>query len=82
MLSVHPRQEMNNLSNLYRGHSSRNRPNRQSTTNVVFLRRPPVADPVRAFKALTHRLVMEQHRAGTLNPAVVEALLVGVGLDP
>ena len=35
-----------------------------------------------AFEALTHQIVMKQHREGTLDPAVVEALLVGVGLHP
>ena len=35
-----------------------------------------------AFEALTHQIVMTQHREGTLEPAVVEALLVGVGLHP
>jgi hypothetical protein len=32
------------------------------------------------FDQLTANLVMAQHRAGTLDPAIVEALLVGVGL--
>jgi hypothetical protein len=59
----------------------RNRRN-YTASNIVLLRRPPIADPARAFQALTHQLVISQHRAGTLAPAVVEALLVGVGLEP
>ena len=35
-----------------------------------------------AFEALTHQIVMKQHREGTLDPAVVEYLLAGVGLNP
>jgi hypothetical protein len=34
------------------------------------------------FDKLTAALVMKRHRAGTLDPAVVEALLAGVGLHP
>jgi hypothetical protein len=33
-----------------------------------------------AFEALTAQIVMKQHREGTLEPAVVEALLQGMGL--
>ena len=69
------------MENLYRGRQSRNRSNRKSLTNVVFLRRPPVTDPVRAFDSLTAQIVMKQHRDGTLNPGVLEALLLGVGLE-
>jgi hypothetical protein len=32
------------------------------------------------FDQLTAKLVMAKHRAGTLDPGVVEALLLGVGL--
>jgi hypothetical protein len=35
-----------------------------------------------AFEALTHQIVMKQHREGMLDPAVVEYLLAGVGLNP
>ena len=34
------------------------------------------------FDRLTAELVMKQHRDGTLNPGVLEALLLGVGLEP
>jgi len=52
--------------------------------NVVALRprpapRPRAADP---WQRLTHSLIMAQHRAGTLNPAVVEYMLAGIGLEP
>jgi hypothetical protein len=48
-------------------------------SNVIPLRPrvPIVGDP---FKALTRALILQQHRAGTLQPAVLEALLTGVGL--
>lgn len=69
------------MTNLYRGHQTRNRRKRQST-NVIYLRPAPVKDLVRPFDALTAQIVLQQHRAGTLNPAVVEALLAGVGLKP
>jgi hypothetical protein len=84
MLSVQPprKRKSNNMISLYRGNNSRNRPNRANATNVVFLRRPIAADPARAFQALTAQMVLQQHRDGTLNPAVVEALLAGVGLKP
>lgn len=36
--------------------------------------------PASAFDQLTDRLVIEQAKAGTLNPAIVEALLVAVRL--
>jgi hypothetical protein len=61
---------------------SRNRLDRQvsleSGGNVVRLQ----PDTTEAFQTLTARVVMAQHRAGTLDPAVVEALLAGVGLRP
>lgn len=59
----------------------RNRP-KYTATNVVYLRQPQTTDPVRAFRALTHGLVMKQLKAGTLAPGVVEALLVGAGIEP
>ena len=34
------------------------------------------------FDRLTAELVMKQYRDGTLNPVVLEALLLGVGLEP
>jgi hypothetical protein len=37
-------------------------------------------DTAEAFDVLTTRLVMAQTSAGTLNPGVVEALLLGCGL--
>jgi len=52
----------------------------KTNNNVVPLR--PNDKVVRLFDQLTARLVMAQHRAGTLNPAILEALLVGAGLDP
>jgi hypothetical protein len=66
---------------------SRNRLGRQinheeSNGNVIRLRRNPEPDAAEAFRILTARLVMAQHEAGTLNPAVVEALLAGVELRP
>ncbi len=62
-------------------------------TNVVPIRagivtRQPARDaqafanPDRGLEALTYKLVMAQHRAGTLNPAVVEYMLAGIGLEP
>jgi hypothetical protein len=59
----------------------RNWPN-YAAPNVVYLRRLPATDPARAFCALTHGLVMKQFKAGTLAPGVVEALLVGAGIEP
>lgn len=66
---------------------TRNRLGRQlnhqaGSGNVVRLRHPPPPDSAEAFQALTHKLVMAQHEAGTLNPGVVQALLLGVGLRP
>jgi hypothetical protein len=55
---------------------------RTSADNVVRLRRTPSLDSAEAFKALTAKMVMAQHQAGTLHPGVVEALLVGVRLRP
>ncbi len=52
----------------------------RNTTNVVNLRPTPAVHAENAFNTLTARLVLAQHRAGTLSPAVVKALLLGVGL--
>jgi hypothetical protein len=46
--------------------------------NVVAF--PGSSKPVDPFGQLTARLIIAQYRAGTLDPAVVEALLLGVGL--
>ncbi len=40
------------------------------------------ADSTAPRRALTHALVMDQHRRGVLAPGVVEALLIGAGVDP
>ena len=59
---------------------SRNNP------NVVYLQRyfqrEITPDPARAFQALTHALVMKRSQEGTLDPAVVAALLQAVGVHP
>jgi hypothetical protein len=39
-------------------------------------------DSASPWHALTHALVMDRARKGTLDPAVVEALLIGVGVEP
>jgi len=39
---------------------------------------PVSSKPISPFDQLTDQLVMEQAKAGTLNPAVVEALLAAV----
>lgn len=39
---------------------------------------PHASKPISPFDQLTDHLVMEQAKAGTLNPAVVEALLAAV----
>jgi hypothetical protein len=51
----------------------------QNRTNVVVLRRPQVTDSVRAFNALTHRLVLEQYCAGTLLEPVLSRPAGGRG---
>ena len=55
--------------------------NRGSAKVIPFCPRP---DSAAEFDRLTVRLVMAKYRAGTLPAAVIEALLVGVGLgyDP
>ena len=42
----------------------------------------PRRDAVSAIDKLTARLIMQRHAAGTLDPAVVAALLLAVGLQP
>lgn len=49
-------------------------------SNVITLRRKPIKNPERVWKSLTWDLVLDQHRRGVLNPAVLEYLMVGVGL--
>ena len=58
------------------GEASRHGGDYDSSNNSAM---NPAVSP---FGQLTARLVMAQHRAGTLNPAVVEALLISVGLEP
>ena len=36
----------------------------------------------RAYQRLTHALVMDKARRGELDPAIVEALLIGAGVAP
>jgi hypothetical protein len=62
--------------------TSNNNASPRDRTNVVPLRRSPTNESGSAFNALTHRLVLERYRAGTLPENVIQALLVGVGLDP
>ena len=66
----------------HRGHDSRNRPSRQTSSNVVFLCPRPAADPARAYQTLTHAVFMKQYRDGTLNPAVLDYMLAGIGIWP
>jgi hypothetical protein len=66
---------------------SRNRLERQlshqcGAGNVVQLRRAASVDAAKAFNALTFELVMSRVRAGTLEPGVAQALLLGVGIEP
>ena len=52
-----------------------------NSSNVIPFRRPGVdPDPHQAWQHLTKSMVMEKHRRGELDPAIVEALLQGVGL--
>lgn len=55
-----------------------------NSANVVSLKRNPniPSSSARAFDCLTVALVLDQHRRGVLPEAVVEALLLGVGLKP
>jgi hypothetical protein len=48
----------------------------------AFRKRTDRAADRAAFESLTHQIVMKQHHEGTLDPAVVEYLLAGVGLNP
>lgn len=52
-------------------------------SNVIDLpRRARLAGPTAStFDQLTAVLIMERHRRGELDPAIVEALLAGVGLE-
>jgi hypothetical protein len=53
------------------------------SSNVIHFRRPGAdPDPRQAWRHLTKCLVMEKHRRGELDPAIVEYLLAGVGLNP
>jgi hypothetical protein len=83
MLFAQPSRERkpSNMASIPAKPRFRNLPN-HTASNVVFLRRPPTTDPSRDVRALTHRLVMKQLKAGTLAPGVVEALLIGVGIEP
>jgi hypothetical protein len=57
---------------------------KQRPDNVIPLR-PRLDDGIqstRAFDTLTARIVMQRHAAGTLDPAIVAALLNAVGLAP
>jgi hypothetical protein len=49
-----------------------------NSANVISLF--PKLNTGSPFDQLTASLVMAQHRSGTLDPGVVEGLLVGVGL--
>jgi hypothetical protein len=51
-----------------------------NSANVVPLF--PKLNTASPFQQLTARLVMARHRAGTLDPAVLVALLAAVGLQP
>jgi hypothetical protein len=59
-------------------------PSRHGNVFYPYFRKPTDRRAVdrAAFEALTHQIVMKQHREGTLNPGVLEALLLGVGLEP
>jgi hypothetical protein len=79
MLSVQPPQKKRKSNNMHFVHH----PSRHG--NVYYhpsFRKPTDrrASDRAAFEALTAQIVMKQHHDGTLEPAVVEALLQGVGL--
>jgi hypothetical protein len=79
MLSVQPlsKRKSNNMHLVHH-------PNRHGNVYYPSFRKPTdrrAADRA-AFEALTAQIVMKQHRDGTLNPGVLEALLLGVGLEP
>jgi hypothetical protein len=50
----------------------------RNAANVIPIR--PKLNPT--FDQLTARLVLARHREGTLDPAILAALLAGVGLHP
>lgn len=54
----------------------------RSARNVVRLPGPRQVHHAAPFNELTVRLVMAQARAGTLNPEIVAAMLLGIGLLP
>jgi hypothetical protein len=51
-----------------------------NSANVIRFPTKLKTDRNSPFDQLTAKLVMAKHRAGTLDPGVVEGLLVGVGL--
>jgi hypothetical protein len=52
-----------------------------NSSSVIPFRRPGAdPDPNQAWRHLTKSLVMEKHRRGELDPAIVEALLQAAGL--
>jgi hypothetical protein len=55
-----------------------------NSANVITLQRNrnTPSSSARAFDCLTVALVLDQHKRGALPEAVVEALLLGVGLKP
>lgn len=50
--------------------------------NVVAFRPHRQARPVDPWQHLTAQIVMEKHRRGELDPAVLEALLSASGMQP
>ena len=78
MLSVQPPQKKRKSNNMHFVHH----PSRHGNVFYPYFRKPTdrrAADRA-AFEALTAQIIMKQHHDGTLEPAVVEALLQGVGL--
>jgi hypothetical protein len=66
---------MRNLANLPGDYKARD--------NVTPLRpRLERGNQVSSFDQLTARMVMQRHDAGTLDPGIVAALLLAVGLQP
>jgi hypothetical protein len=53
-----------------------------NSANVIRFPTKLKTDRNSPFDKLTAALVLKRHREGTLDPAVVEALLAGVGLRP
>lgn len=65
---------------------SRNKPDPQlrpqlRDRSLAHRREPDAAGDNKAFGNLTAQLILAQHDAGTLNRRVLEALLMGVGLE-